>query len=168
MLPRPRLLGGGPKDGKMSKLAALAAKRRQQEASKSSSGKSDQVGSTDDYAETLNKLRISQGRETSKSEQSSTPPDEQVSETLSNGQVVENASLVGPPTDDQHQNELYAQHLRAGPSAFASLLAARQDSFEPNISVPLPQADSALKAFEFSEPSPDDKIHQAQTGKPSR
>lgn len=154
----------------MSKLAALAAKRRQQEASKSSSGASDQTGSADDYADTLNKLRISQtSRETPKSEQSSALDEEQEASSASRGPGADPASTTEEATEQQHQNELQAQQdLRAGPSAFARLLAGTQDSLAPSSSVSLLRSDLAVKAFDFSEPSPDDKIHQAQTGKAPR
>ena len=170
VLPRPRLLGGGPKDGKMSKLAALAAKRRQQEASKSSTGGSDQAGSADDYAETLNKLRISQtSRESSKSEKSSGLNEDQEASSTSNGPDADLARTAEEAAEEQYQNEFQPhQDLRAGPSAFASLLAGTQNNLEPGTSISLLQADLAVKAFDFSEPSPDDKIHQAQTGKASR
>ena len=151
----------------MSKLAALAAKRRQQEASKSSTGGSDQACSMDDYAETLNQLRISQAsRESPRSEHYSALHEEQEASSASKGPVADPGRTTEEATEEEHQNELQVQQdLRAGPSAFASLLAGTQDSLEPNTLVSLPQADSAVKAFDFSEPSPDDRIHQAQTGK---
>ena len=122
--PRPRLLGGGPKNGKMSKLAALAAKRRQQEASKSSGRGSDQLGSADDYAETLNKLRISQkSNGTSISSQSSALNEEE-SKADGSGPATDQVSPNEEVVLGQPQSELQTQQdLRAGPSAFASLLA---------------------------------------------
>ncbi|RMZ84573.1 hypothetical protein DV737_g1244, partial [Chaetothyriales sp. CBS 132003] len=61
-LPKGRLLGGASKDGKMSKLQALAAKRLQQAAQTAAPSERPKDTTADDYTHSLHKLRISQAK----------------------------------------------------------------------------------------------------------
>ena len=164
---RPRLLGGAPKDGKISKLAALAAKRRQQDALKLSSTGSDQTGSTEDYTDTLKKLRISQASQISKPDQSSSAEKDEDSRPSTDEVTTDQAGKNEDVRVDQRQNEpLPSQDLRAGPSPFASLLIGATPDIEPASSVSVPTLDSIVAPFDFSGPSPDDLVDKAQNSKP--
>ena len=154
----------------MSKLAALAAKRRQQEASKSSSTASDQIGDANDYAETLNKLRIGQtNRTSSRPDGIPTSSKEQGSVTTNDGLTKDQAEDMEKPLEDQDQLPTQTnQDIRGSPSPLASLLTDPARRNHPNDMVPLPHADPIVKTFDFNEPSPDDIVTRAQGSKGPR
>lgn len=126
----------------MSKLAALAAKRRKKE--------SEQVEPSeqkDDYTSALNKLTIQQRK-----------PIEVVEEP-----IAEPEPEAAPEQEQEAETEEEQPvATRATPSPFANTILAS--------SPPLSISDKLhllkdTKGFDFSEPSPDDVIYQAQTGK---
>jgi hypothetical protein len=149
-------LGGAPKDGKISKLAALAAKRRQQEASKSSSTGSDQPVSVPDYTDSLNKLRISQGPRSS--------PKLNLEDRLDEKEHKTEEPPIQENDERQVEQQLQAeQDLRARPSPFATLLTGQNFPDNPVTSSSSVKLEYAPKAFDFSQPSPDDVVTRAQT-----
>ena len=160
--PRPRLLGGGPKDGKTSKLAALAARRRQKEATKSSLTDPDQPVSVDDYAETLNKLRISQSRGSAKAGLEAAEESPQVEHN------VQPPSQVNAQETESHEAEEPTnsnQDLRANPSSFATLITTTKHT-DTTKSLSFPGPASGAGTFDFSGPSPDDVFTKAQSKRP--
>jgi hypothetical protein len=150
----------------MSKLAALAAKRRQQEASKSSSTDSDQLRSADDYTETLNKLRISQTSRNPATTSAAVEGGGDESPALGNISEYKDETNQENPSAQQDESELpMDQHLRAGPSAFATLLVGTATAVAPEKLTSVLQPEARPVAFDFSKPSPDDIIDKAQTSK---
>lgn len=177
LYPRLGLLGGSSKDGKMSKLAALAAKRRQKENQQSSSSISDStLSSRDDYTSGLNRLKITRP---------STKPDKSTEKrTQSELSAVEKT----PPVDKNHlqiqskeegvqKNKLGENqeqevdvipkdiNLRARPSAFASVMTHNNHSTSLTKPLTFSNEDLVAKTFDFTEPSPDDVVTKAQHSK---
>ncbi|RMZ87047.1 hypothetical protein DV736_g5728, partial [Chaetothyriales sp. CBS 134916] len=148
--PEGRLLGGASKDGKMSKLQALAAKRLQQAAQKASSETpKDTTG--DEYTQSLDKLRISQAKSGpgKADDLATTVPDNPITH------AAQAHSQLNP--DDEKPNEedtvLQSRELRAQPSAFASVLTKMGPSLVMDMS-PLPEnTKSSSPPFDFSEPT---------------
>jgi elongation factor 1 alpha-like protein len=156
---RGRLLGGGPKakEGKVSKLAALAAKRRQAEAAKSSE---DSViagsATSDDYTETLNQLRISQSR---KSVSTETDQQDELAE-LADDVNMSDANKEAQENPPRKEEEVF-QDLRGTPSPFAKTLAGIGPPTGVN-NLTVDQLGLSVPTFKFAEPSPDDVIAKAQ------
>lgn len=162
LYPRGRLLGGAPKpkEGKISKLAALAAKRRQAEAAKSGTGdestKDSGSGASDDYTETLNQLRISHSQNRRFSAEPA-PQDAEVDQTddlKMEGDHKEEAQIA-------EQKKEVAQDLRGTPSSFAKTLAS-VDSTSGFPGLSIEQLGLSAATLKFNEPSPDDVISKAQ------
>ena len=150
--PRGRLLGGSTKPPKMTKLAALAAKRRQQENQKPSSEGADQAVSVD-YSETLKKLQISRPAK----ETRSSKKDEELPEAKEVDLEAQDVAMV----DTSHERAEPAQDLRSAPSTFGSLLTHTTESGHAAIRL----NETATPKFDFSQPSPDDVISKAQRGR---
>jgi len=177
LYPRRGLLGGASKDGKMSKLAALAAKRRQRESERSAS-ETKSPASQDGYVASLNKLRISQPsriRERlagSRADQS--PPRELTAVpesghdvTVEGGLEVKDAqnsekTAEAAPSDRSSRADT---NLRAQPSAFASIMTSHH--FIPSLlaSPSILYDEFVAETFDFTEPSPDDIVTKAQNSK---
>jgi hypothetical protein len=157
--PKGRLLGGAPKtkEGKVSKLAALAAKRRQAEAAKSSEESVNAgSGASDDYTETLNQLRISQSWKSVSTE------------TKQEDELADNTDDVNVDDADKEPEEDIAvkakevvQDLRGTPSAFARTLAGANSS-SGLYNLTIDQLGLSSPVLKFAEPSPDDVIAKAQ------
>lgn len=164
--PRPRLLGGAPKDGKVSRIAALAAKRRQQEAAKSSSSEADRPKSSDDYTDTLNKLRISQANRASPhTSQTATVHDLEQEAPLDASKTASHGEVQPKAKSDEPSEPQMAQSLRAKPSAFASLLIGSKSSNNAGNTLSPSELGSMGDAFDFTEPSPDDVVDRARNSK---
>ncbi|KIX96399.1 uncharacterized protein Z520_07665 [Fonsecaea multimorphosa CBS 102226] len=171
LYPRFRLLGGASNNGKTSKLAALAAKRRQKESERLDAQTTDDTGSQQDYLSSLNKLRISQpSRVKSESSDASASP---LAESQLQSQKNDHRHGDSVQIDSKHKSSQGApdaslevdQRLRAGPSAFASIMTSRDaDTYLPSSS-DLFSIGVNAKSFNFAEPSPDDIVTKAQTGK---
>jgi elongation factor 1 alpha-like protein len=161
LLPRSRLLGGSSKDGKISKLAALAAKRRKEKESKQSSEASQ--APSNDYAERLRQLHVSQPRAKSESAQDSAAGIEV--------QKKHDADGPGPDASESAQSHVdlpeagIVQHLRRPPSAFATVLTQPSQGFQTANSLLSADNLAAESAFDFSQPSPDDVFRRAQGAK---
>lgn len=160
LLPRGRLLGGAPKEGKMSKLAALAAKRRKdKEAAQSLS--TDGPAEADDYAERLKRLHVTQPTSSKKA--------------TTDEETLEIAGEKVSPKEDTAEGSLphitlpeagLVQHLRHPPSAFASILTQNIDGPATTADALLPAKDLPSRStFDFSQPSPDDVYRKAQSSK---
>ncbi|RMD44022.1 hypothetical protein DV735_g1050, partial [Chaetothyriales sp. CBS 134920] len=160
--PRGRLLGGGAKDGKMSKLQALAAKRLQQAAQKTAE---DATG--DNYTQSFSRLRLSQAKSGARQAE-----DRATGATDSPGVEAPQAHSLPSPEDEKVKAEdttLADQELRAKPSAFASVLTSLDAPFVVDIS-PWPESSLPLStspSFDFSEPSPEDVVTRAQSRLPA-
>ena len=146
----------------MSKLQALAAKRRQQAAQKASSNESDISATPDNYAQSLSKLRLSQCKVAPSKDQEAEPvpsPDTKMADADQN-----DASqwTVGDKKIDEDEEIVSSQRLRAQPSAFASILTNPTSGVDVPSSSLLAENKPHHKAFDFTEPSPDDLINKAQ------
>lgn len=158
------LLGGASKDGKVSKLAALAAKRRQKEmtqvAEPTPSSSSDQ-NPQDEYAASLSKLTLGAGKPRYRKRQIKDEDESALSDGLSvantGNELAENEQSSINPED-----EPIVERTRA--SAFAGTLLDNEDSSAGYA------FDSALipkdkPSFDFTGPSPDDIVFKSQTGR---
>ncbi|RMZ83191.1 hypothetical protein DV738_g1421, partial [Chaetothyriales sp. CBS 135597] len=153
VLPRGRLLGGTGKDGKMSKLQALAAKRLQQAAQKSSASETSKDATGGDYIESFSRLRFSQAK-------SGARQAENRATTGTDSTTLEAAQAHGPPNPEGEKTKeedmiLANQELRAKPSAFASVLTSLDTPVVVDAS-PWPESSSSLStstSFAFSEPT---------------
>jgi elongation factor 1 alpha-like protein len=157
--PRGRLLGGSAKGGKMSKLAALAAKRRQaQEAKADPTG---QPVQSDEYAEKLRQLTITR----------SAPEEKPENTDLDGSRPDDNMDIDEP--DDKEEEFLdqkrippagFVQRLQSPPSAFASIVTGTRRPLPQHTHTLLPMDTStATDAFDFAQPSPDDVFRKAQS-----
>jgi hypothetical protein len=169
----------------MSKLAALAAKRRQKENEKQEIPVRKPVSSAEDSASSLDKLRIATKRvSASRKEPPLQPRQNLESETYlkqTQKRSSPNTKSFQPKrqgdekrTEDQDQSdsvqfEASLGALRAKPSLFARTLvdsghSASHFPSEPLSSLP----DPAVSFFDFSKPSPDDIVLKAQNFKGPR
>ena len=161
--PRGRLLGGASKEGKMSKLQVLAAKRRQQAAEKTSSTEPRQSSAGDDYTQSLNKLRISQAKAAAKKGEEVTPVSNADTVMLDSDQIPASQREAKEQKRDEEEEIVSQQNLRAQPSAFASTLTNTSSSLELGSSSLPMNSRPHPKVFDFSEPSPDDLVSKAQS-----
>jgi hypothetical protein len=142
----------------MSKLQALAAKRRQQAAQKPPALEASQESSSD-YAESLNKLRISQSR-TTKPEATISPPTEKDTPMIEADQSVDTAA--DEKAQGSEDEVLFTEPLKAQPSAFASILNESTQNEIVETELPPGNRSQGTGAFDFTEPSPDDLVSKAQ------
>lgn len=180
-LPRGGLLGGSSASGgKLSKLATLAAKRRQEGSYRQRTAIDASETSIDDPASVLGRLRSTKhdaedsprssmlllrkqiNGQDSTSEQDDKPPRLPLSQ-----EVSERSTESELPGGQQIENTL--KHLRADPSPFARTLVDSQPAtsslFSNFTSV---TTYPALSSFDFSQPSPDDVVRQSQSFKGPR
>lgn len=174
LYPRLGLLGGASSGGKMSKLAALAAKRRQKESGRSDSTISTQSGSQDDYSAALKKLRISQ---TTKAKVGTDSTTESTAQDSTNAGInPRTTGQDGNATEPKTGNDLVADktpglsipvdaNIRARPSAFASIMTSHGVDNHLSASPALFPCNEVAKSFNFAEPSPDDVVTKAQNHK---
>jgi hypothetical protein len=169
----------------MSKLAALAAKRRQKENEKQGIPAGKPVNSAEDSASSLEKLRIATKRVSSSLKEPTLQPRQNLESETHPKQTQEcsspNTKSSQPKqqgeekrTEDQGQpdsaqSEASFGALRAKPSLFARTLvdsghSASYFPLEPLSSL----LDPAVSFFDFSKPSPDDVVLKAQNFKGPR
>ena len=120
----------------------------------------DQPGSVDDYAETLNKLRISQSRGSAKPSK-----DDQEDENTEPKSKMEQSPETKNRTKEEGepQDETFvAQDLRASPSPFATLITATKSPDTTRL-LSVPDPITNIGTFDFSGPSPDDLYTKAQS-----
>ena len=155
----------------MSKLAALAAKRRQKEnqTPQASHDSESATAAKDDYAASLSKLKLSSS--VSKQTKDDAKP---VVGPTSDTSILSQVNLDDPnpahanisaSTSRISMEETAEVDLHASPSPFAKALlgASHEDNNTLLQTFQLPTSDS--QAFDFSRPSPDDVVHKAQTAK---
>lgn len=163
LYPRGRLLGGAPKDGKMSKLAALAAKRRKdKEAAQSVAA--DSPAEPNDYAERLRQLHVTQPSPFQKADQQD---QDAIGKAPADEAVTLSEEAAETPVDQIKLPEAgHIQHLRRPPSTFASILTQNNDqrAATPDALLPVDNL-SSRSTFDFSQPSPDDVFRKAQGSK---
>ena len=154
--PRLGLLGGSSSESKTSRLAALAAKRRQKEnaktpatsgkaapesTSQTAAAKADPTTVSSDLSPRINNLHISETAKTSEQQ---------------------------TPRVTRERNPLDALILRARPSTFAETLLQSSEPGSSFDDYSRPGSVSRTEAFDFAGPSPDDIVSKAQTGKGSK
>ena len=167
LYPRLGLLGGASNTGKLSKLAALAAKRRQKESDRGSVETTTNAETQEHYLSSLEKLRISQ---TAKNKPEPTaakdfqPTERPASENsqIAPERVVREPEkpALGDTTDAALEVD---QNLRGQPSAFASIMTNHDTENSLSASREVFCAGANAKSFNFAEPSPDDIVTKAQT-----
>jgi hypothetical protein len=172
----------------MSKLAALAARRRQKENEKAQAGGVDKLQAQEKQTslssaspnpppsphEPLNRTRVREGSEThnrDRTEDSITthPPVHVLRREPQTPSVQASAESRNPPASLEPSTA-----IRANPSSFAATITA------PNLSAPdiesnlaneftnvLSFIGPAAKSFDFTDPSPDDVVKKAQGSKGS-
>lgn len=146
----------------MSKLAALAAKRRQKDAAGAMGlNTSANEVSQDEYTASLSKLTLAGAKSRHrKAEAKNLPEVVSMGNDLTNGPdgKVIDADKLSKSTDDEPVME------RIKPSAFADTLLVSKDLFAGHaIESDLVKGDKST--FNFSDPSPDDIVFRAQTGR---
>lgn len=171
LYPRGRLLGGSSTGGKPSKLAALAARRRQKENERSASNDTPAPSSENDYAARLRSLQINglaSQQKPSTTTTSKTSKDHILTDDLQ-VQPADKASTLGSSTRQEREPEgliVPEPAVRAQPSAFASIMTShdfdRRLQVSPNLLLPTPDLS---KFAAFAEPSPDDVVSRAQNAK---
>lgn len=158
-MPPGGLLGGASREGgKMSKLAALAAKRRQKEAQKDSETAVRDDQPQDEYAQRLDALSIS-----------SKPRDRKSS--TKDKQDIDIADIAAQPLDTgeanrtpERKDEDEPMVTRSSASPFAGVIV---DSRKDQYSSIDPDMLKSPSSFDFQDPSPDDIVYRAQTGRTS-
>lgn len=166
----------------MSKLAALAAKRRQKENEKQQNSNANLETSVEDSASSLSKPRIEPKHKTSHPNGTPSRLRKNIVSGSSNKTnqepsfseqdppaTMEKEPRQGKDDDDERDHcalEADIGDLRAKPSSFARVLVDFPDtasSFPPKSSAPL--KDSFITPFDFTKPSPDDVVLKAQNFK---
>lgn len=169
LYPRVGLLGGASKGSKMSKLAALAAKRKQQVNEQSGSLSSNTPPCPDDYTANLNKLRISKtSRPVHETEDLETQK-QFIDMDMDKDDAANNPGTPGkqsnPLNDQIDQSILVDSNIRGRPSAFASIMTSQAADKESQTSSDVLSNGLFTKSFDFTEPSPDDIVTKAQNAK---
>lgn len=169
LYPRFGLLGGASKGSKMSKLAALAAKRKQQANEQSGSVSADNLTRPDDYTANLDKLRISKPAKAllgaDDREIQNQIADEDLAMKGADDDPRSPGKKWGPSKDQLDQSILVDPDIRGHPSAFASIMTSQATEKESQPSSHDFSEGLHTKSFDFTEPSPDDIVTQAQNVK---
>lgn len=165
LYPRSGLLGGTSKAGKPSKLAALAAKRKQQVNGQTETGPENTPSRAEDYTAHLNKLRISKTPQPSvgaeKAKNPEQPLDLHVVKDFADGQP----KALEKPKDQIDQSILVDANVRGQPSVFASIMTSQSADKDSQDSSNVLSHALVAKSFDFAEPSPDDIVKKAQNVK---
>jgi elongation factor 1 alpha-like protein len=153
----------------MSKLAALAAKRRQKESEQKSAPAADvDAKPKDDYVASLEKLKVSQAPKIKPG------PASDIQDSAPNSTSAPQAERPLPQeakeTLEESRNQNLAEDLisgvgiRARPSAFGIIMTNHDAAAGQALLALFPTAPAAMPA-NFAGPSPDDIVTRAQTGK---
>ena len=156
------LLGGASKEGKMSKLAALAARKRKENANPAMPSKTVDEPAQDEYAASLSKLSLSSEKSRDRMPKSNAK-DGGGSMTEEPSTRAEGASELDrvdsmPAVKDEPIVE------RNGPSAFAGTFLDKATS-DSNATIDTSIIGTQSSMFDFKDPSPDDIVYKAQTGR---
>ena len=142
----------------MSKLAALAAKRRQKEAAASQTSQTIAEPLADEYAASLSKLSLGNDRLRDRKQSAAAVEKEPAAGSSTD------AEQQGIPVDtEQAAPEEEIVVTRTNPSAFAG--AFLNSTHAPPYLVIDPTDLVEKPAFTFNDPSPDDIVFKAQTGR---
>lgn len=172
------LLGGSAKGEKMSKLAALAAKRRQKENVQPVQVGGESQPTVDDFASSLKALRLSSpalfkrklsditGKDQFNTGTTQKPP--RHTPVTDSPEKRSPAATLYPQKEDA---EFEPKDLKARPSPFASTILGSATPTQPsNLDFVVEQSllGSQLHGFDFTVPSPDDVVLKAQAAKGPR
>lgn len=156
----------------MSKLAALAAKRRQQGSEQSATASNDTVSaSSQDYTASLQKLRLGQTRSRSndtKTKNGSFSPNDKLlpgDDAQLRGEEESVTEAVEEPPDP---STLVESDVRGTPSLFASIMTSQKEPTQHPRTAPLSSNEQITSPFDFTQPSPDDIVTKAQNVKSPR
>jgi len=147
----------------MSKLAALAAKRRQKEnANPAAPSKSKDEGPQDEYAASLSKLTLSNDKPGGRTQKTiGTEGDVPMSDAAAI-EPKAGSELNGTGAKRDLEDEPIVE--RTKPSAFAGTFLDTVTS-DPSATIDSSIIGNASSMFDFKDPSPDDIVYRAQTGR---
>lgn len=160
----------------MSKLAALAAKRRQKENVRPLRAEQSGALATDDYASSLKALRISSPAPLKS--KTNVHDGDQVGAAANvtsadNNLNINQEKQSKADTTDPHELEVgfEPKSLTAQPSPFANIILGARHQAQPlsiASAIDHPLLGGHAQAFDFTAPSPDDVVTRAQTAKGPR
>lgn len=147
----------------MSKLAALAAKRRQKESTNlSTPDKPAETEPKDEYAASLSKLSL--GNDPSRRRNAKDKDDDVIMKTSSIGEEENTTQEAAEPVIAKNpEDEPIVERVR--PSAFADIFSNNKDTTSTASSIDPNLLKNTAPAFDFKDPSPDDIVYKAQTGR---
>ncbi|OCT48494.1 HBS1-like protein [Cladophialophora carrionii] len=160
LYPRLGLLGGAANAGKMSKLAALAAKRRQKENQPPASEPRPGSEVKEEYLSDLKKLEI-----TPSSRAKTATDNLQAREGQAPSTSEESSAEADRPKQAPEATLMVDQNLRGRPSKFASIMTNHGPESQSTPSTDFLAVKATAKSFSFAEPSPDDIVTKAQSAK---
>ena len=163
--PRPRLLGGATNAGKPSKLAVLAAKRRQKESQSQYTEHSTTSNTKESYVSSLRRLRITQSPQLKPESVAATQRPEAEEEASETEKDALETVQEGTGEPDLEETLESPRDLRAPPSAFASIMITYDTGSHNTSPTDLFSSKAGFKSFNFAEPSPDDVVTKAQSAK---
>ena len=158
----------------MSKLAALAAKRRQKENARPVQAEETAPAPTNDYLSSLRALRLSSPQSRPTATDVTTELVSAAIQKPANSNIdanPEKQSKVDTPYPREVERQVEPRDLLAGPSAFANAMFGTVHQARPvNLARPIlePFLGSDKQAFNFNTPSPDDVVMKAQAAKGPR
>jgi len=147
----------------MSKLAALAARRRQKEnANPTTPTKADDQDPPDEYTANLSKLTLSNEKTRDRKARSADKEGEGVmAEDAATGAGAKSELVVSDSARNVEDEPIVE---RTKPSAFAgTFLYAKTSSHDSSIDPSI--INIGPGTFDFKDPSPDDIVYKAQTGR---
>ncbi|KAK5050380.1 hypothetical protein LTR84_003661 [Exophiala bonariae] len=162
LYPRGGLLGGTSKASKPSKLAALAAKRKQQVNEQPGSIATNTVTRPDDYTAHLNKLRISKSPQAAI--QLENQEDQKQPSDVDMLRYEESKSSETDKVRNDHSS-VVDRDIRGQPSLFASIMTSQTADKDSRSSSEFVSNALLSRSFDFTEPSPDDIVTRAQNVK---
>lgn len=146
----------------MSKLAALAAKRRQKESANTTAPeKTEGTDPRDEYAASLSKLSLG---DASRRRNLKDKDDDVVTKNGSSAQDKEaTRDIIEPLVAKNPEDEPIVERIR--PSAFADTFLNATPTASSTSSIDPDLLKSTTPMFDFKDPSPDDIVYKAQTGR---
>lgn len=151
-----RLLGGGSNEGKISKLAALAARRKQRDIETPAKPSKEADDSPHEYVSLLDKLTLANHKSNPLQKASTMPEHGNDDKTAHDSMQID-----GPDSGNIIEEPVIVRKMA---SEFASILNTSEDGQRQLDDIDTIPQSKAL--FDFTTPSPDDIVHIAQTGRP--